>query len=57
MDKYEVAVLVFLGENFAIVVVEPGMDRVLIEHRVFYLQLELIAQKRVAAAGVDHNSR
>ena len=47
----------FLAEHLAIVVVEPGVNRVLVEHRVFDFELQLISEEGVAAAGVDHHLR
>ena len=57
MDEDVVAVVVFLGEDLAIVVVEPGVDGVLVEHGILHLELELVAQEGVAAAGVHHHLR
>src|SRR5262249_23548780 len=39
----------------AVVVVEPGVERELVEHRIALPQSELIAEKCPAAAGIDHD--
>ena len=57
MNEDVVPVIALLREHFAIVAIEPGVDRVLIEDLILNLELQLVAQEGVAAAGVDHHLR
>ncbi len=53
VDVDVVQIRVTLGENLAIVPVEPRVNGVLIEYGILHLQFELVAEEGLASAAVD----
>src|SRR5579863_2016293 len=50
-----VEVRIALGKDFAVVTIEPCVNGILVEHRILNLELHLIAQEGIAAAGIHYH--
>src|SRR4029077_9774060 len=55
VDVDVVQVRVAHREYLAIVAIEPGMNGVLVEYLILYLQLELVSKEGLASAAIDHH--